>query len=61
MMPDRVAKNDKPSLLGCSILSAYPQIVQRPKSKKGRKRYINAPPKSTHNPCGKLTDQPLEW
>ncbi|KAL2944496.1 Glucosamine-6-phosphate deaminase [Bienertia sinuspersici] len=26
-----------------------------------QKRYTDAPPKSTHNPSGKLTDQPPEW
>ncbi|KAL2934874.1 Plectin [Bienertia sinuspersici] len=37
-----------------SLLAAYRQIVQRP-------GYTGAPPKSTHNPSGKLTDPPSEW
>ncbi|KAL2905019.1 Zona pellucida sperm-binding protein 3 receptor [Bienertia sinuspersici] len=83
MMPDRDTTNDKPPLLGRSIVSAYWKIIQRPESKKGvfagqwvdfwckrsilysapvkRKRYTDAPPKSTHNPSGKLEDPPLEW
>ncbi|KAL2943460.1 Tropomyosin-1 [Bienertia sinuspersici] len=37
-----------------SLLAAYRQIVQRPE-------YTGAPPKSTHNPSGKLADPPSEW
>ncbi|KAL2900577.1 E3 ubiquitin-protein ligase TRIM71 [Bienertia sinuspersici] len=55
MMPDRDATNDKPPLLGRSIRSiSYNAPVKR-------KRYTGAPPKSTHNPSGKLADPPSEW
>ncbi|KAL2934217.1 ATP-dependent RNA helicase DBP8 [Bienertia sinuspersici] len=54
-MLDKDTTNDKPPLLGHSIMSAsYSTLVKR-------KRYIDAPPKFTHNPSGKLAHQLPEW
>ncbi|KAL2901553.1 E3 ubiquitin-protein ligase TRIM71 [Bienertia sinuspersici] len=45
-----------------SLLAAYRQIRSISyNAPMKRKKYNDAPPKSTYNPSGKLADQPLEW